>query len=113
MLAPGPDPSTTGIYPMFVTAKDSNGKTIPYGQTLTNPILFSSNLSCGTLFGTDPAGNFNPLYSMTNSTSQIYVEFNPTQGPACPSPSGGVVTITAIAPVGTSGIITATHSWPF
>ena len=112
MLNPLPDPSTIGIYPMFVTAKDSNGKTIPYGQTLTNPILFSSNLSCGTFFGTDPAGNFNPLYSMTNSTSQIYVQFNPVQA-GCPPPSLGIVKVTAIAPVGTSGIISTMFSWPF
>jgi hypothetical protein len=112
MLQP-PDPQSVGTYPLFVTAKDSGGNVIPYGQTLTNPILFSSNASCATQFGTDPAGNFNQLYSMTNSTSQIYVQFNPQIGPSCPSPAGGNVIVTAIAPTGTSGTVSTTINWPF
>jgi hypothetical protein len=50
---------------------------------------------------------------MTNSTSQIYVQFDPTIGSTCPSPSTGTVVVTAIAPTGTSGTISATFNWPF
>ncbi|HTX59564.1 MAG TPA: hypothetical protein VMH02_07760 [Verrucomicrobiae bacterium] len=106
-----PDPTSEGVYPLFVTAKDGSGATIPYGTALNNPIQLSSNTSCATMFGTNPAGNFFPLYSITSMTPIVYVQFDPA--PTCLVPTSGETIITALSPYGASGSVHTSLTFPY
>jgi len=103
-----PDTNSTGVYPLFVTASGSGG-TIPFGESLTNPIQFSSN-SCAVSFGvtTNPA-TFTSTYRMSSTQTQVYVQFEPLVDPAHCTPAGGTVTITSIA----AGGVAQTISFPY
>ncbi|MBV8490151.1 MAG: hypothetical protein JO199_06430 [Candidatus Eremiobacteraeota bacterium] len=87
-----PDPNSEGVYPLYVTALDSNGKSIPFGQSLTYPIQLSSNASCVVTFGSSPTGNFNITDTIANTSTQVFMLFNPgAASPACPSPAQVIV----------------------
>lgn len=103
-----PDITATGVYPLFVAATGSGGA-IPFGESLTNPIQFSSN-SCAVTFGTttDPA-TFTSTYRMSSTQTQVYVQFAPSDNPTHCTPAGGTVTITSIA----SGGVSQTINFPY
>lgn len=104
-----PDTAATGVYPLFVAASGSGG-TIPFGESLTNPIQFSSN-SCAVTFGTttNPA-TFTSTYRLTSTQTQVYVQFAPTVNPTHCTPAGGAnVTVTGIA----AGGVSNTVSFPY
>lgn len=103
-----PDTASDGVYPLFVSASGSGG-TIPFGESLTNPVQFSSN-SCAVGFGvtTDPS-KFTSTYRMTSTQTQVYVQFSPADNPTKCTPAGGIVTITSIA----SGGVSQTISFPY
>ncbi|HZY99400.1 MAG TPA: hypothetical protein VFE36_07485 [Candidatus Baltobacteraceae bacterium] len=104
-----PDASSTGVYPLFVTASGSGGA-IPFGESLTNPVQFSSN-SCAVTFGTTTnPGTFASTFRMTSTQTQVYVQFAPLTNPThCTPAGGGPVVITAIA----SGGVSQTVSFPY
>ena len=103
-----PDAVSDGVYPLFVTASGSGG-TIPFGESLTNPVQFSSN-SCAVGFGTTTnPGTFTSTFRMSSTQTQVYVGFAPADNPAKCKPAGGIVTITSIA----SGGISQTISFPY
>lgn len=103
-----PDPISNGVYPLFVAASGSGG-TIPFGESLTNPVQFSSN-SCAVGFGaTTNPGSFTSTYRMNSTQTQVYVQFNPADNPAHCTPTGGIVTITSIA----SGGVSQTINFPY
>jgi hypothetical protein len=93
-----PDQQSEGVYPLFIVAKGTNGKQIPFGTTLTNPIQLSSNSSCSLGFGiTLNPGTFTPTFRMTSTQTQVYMQFDPAN-PAClPPKNGAPVTVQAIA----------------
>lgn len=91
-----PYPKSNGVYPFYVTAKDGNGKVIPFGQSLTYPIQLSSNASCVTTFGSSPTESFHVTDTITNTSAQVFLQFDPgAASSACPSPP--TVVVTAIA----------------
>ena len=100
MLSP-PNTVSSGVYPLFITAKDSTGATIPYGVSLTNAIQLSSNASCATGFGvTTNPGSFTGTFQLTSTQTQVYIGFAPpgNSGNTCAGPpAGGNVIITGIA----------------
>jgi hypothetical protein len=101
-----PDPASEGIYPLYITPKDSGGNTIPAGITLTNPISLSSNAACATTFGfTDNV--FNPTLTMSTTQNQVFMKFLGNNN-SCTTPPATVVVRGS-----TSDGITATYSFPF
>jgi len=104
-----PGTGTIGVYPLFVTAKDSTGAVIPYGQSLTFPIQLSSNAANCLTFGTSPSGAFSNFFNLTDSVSQVYILFDPNISVTCRAPTYGTVTIQAIA----TGATSASYQFPF
>jgi hypothetical protein len=107
-----PEEKSEGVYPFYVTAKDASGKTIPFGQSLKFPIQLSSNASCVVTFGTSPAASaFTDTYTIVNTSTQVFMEFNPgAASSACPSP--GIVHVTAIAQGASHATFTFTNGLP-
>jgi hypothetical protein len=104
-----PNTTSNGVYPLFVTAKDSSGATIPFGESLTNPIQISSN-SCAVGFGvTSNPGTFTSTFQMTSTQTQVFMGFNPATDPTHCTPAGGTVIVTAIA----AGGVSTTFSFPY
>jgi hypothetical protein len=110
-LLPSP-PSTIsrGVYRLILTANDSSGP-IPSGVSLTNPIQLASNASCSTGFGDalNP-GTYNSSMLISNTQTQVNVQFDPTN-PVCTAPTGGQVVITASAAAATP--ISFSLSFPY
>jgi hypothetical protein len=90
-----PNPSSNGIYPFYINAKDANGRTIPPGTLLSTPINLGTNATCVTEFSLASGSSPATTISVT-STGQIYLAYNPANStPTCPGPSTVIVTASA------------------